>query len=466
MNYTHKMIECCARAGNEKIKAWVERYLTAIHFLAGHMKETIYYYERSCCLSIEEQNFLNIHCIGIYAAKAYQMMGEQNRAFTLLPYELQKLKSAGKIEELWSAYLLAAEIYFHKSFTDILNGQHENFEATIKYFTLADEFAPLYRKTPIQNQWVKLVRLTYSLIFTNGSTEKILKQIYAEIDHVGDYLKSVIYARLMGYFSSVSNSQEAINCAKMCINIGFKSHIMLHVTMAFGILAKEAILSNDSSAIILTKKYLRLCSENGCYDQFKIRKTYDILLKFAAKHNIESDFVKQMMTFSGFTEKKVYVETLGGFAIFPNNDRTHAIKMRTKKERELLAFLLDSGERGATKDQIYHAIWTESESVDIKKLIGVNLAQIKKDLGKLGIDTPIISKNNRYYICKDQMECDFQIFEEAASVFKQGVNNKSSMETILSLYKGEYLSNFEALWATSKKIKYREIFEQVMNHCI
>lgn len=458
----YQMIECCARDGNKKIKSWIERYLTVIHFFAGHMKKTVYYYEKSCCLSVEEQMYLNMHSIGIYAAKAYQMLGEQNRAFTLLSLELQQLRSTGKIEELWSAYLLAAEIYYQKAFTDMINGQNENFETTIKYFTLANEFAPLYRKTKLQNQWVKVVRLTYSLIFTNGSSEKTLAEIYENMEHADDYLKSIVYARLMGYFSSVSKNKEALKCARMCINIGFRSHIMLHATMALGVLAKDAIIKNDSSAIILTRKYLRLCSENGFYDQFKIRKLYDLIIKFAAKNDIESDFVKQMIAFSGFKEKKVYVETLGGFAIFPNNDRTHAIKMRTKKERELLAFLLDAGARGATKDQIYHAIWTESESVDIKKLIGVNLAQIKKDLGKLGIDNPIICKNNRYYICRDQIECDFENFEEAAATLKLKENKKESINIILYLYKGEYLSTFEALWATSKKIKYREIFEHVL----
>ena len=42
-------IERCAREGNLKIKAWLERCLTAVHFFAGRMKETVACYEKKPC---------------------------------------------------------------------------------------------------------------------------------------------------------------------------------------------------------------------------------------------------------------------------------------------------------------------------------------------------------------------------------------------------------------------------------
>jgi len=41
-----KMIELCANNGNLKVLHWFERYLCTIHFFAGRMKESIYYYEK------------------------------------------------------------------------------------------------------------------------------------------------------------------------------------------------------------------------------------------------------------------------------------------------------------------------------------------------------------------------------------------------------------------------------------
>lgn len=69
-----------------------------------------------------------------------------------------------------------------------------------------------------------------------------------------------------------------------------------------------------------------------------------------------------MMEFAGYMTKKIYISTFGGLNIYPYNDREKPIKMRSKKERELFAFLLDTGSIGATKEQIYNALWSESES--------------------------------------------------------------------------------------------------------
>jgi two-component SAPR family response regulator len=65
----------------------------------------------------------------------------------------------------------------------------------------------------------------------------------------------------------------------------------------------------------------------------------------------------------------MYVSTFGGLNIYPYQDRQNPIKVRSKKERELFAFLLDTGNSGATKEQIYNAIWSETESENVKRLM-------------------------------------------------------------------------------------------------
>lgn len=87
-----------------------------------------------------------------------------------------------------------------------------------------------------------------------------------------------------------------------------------------------------------------------------MRKAYDPILEFAFDNGIEPDITKQMMEFAGYIPKRIYVQTLGGFSVFLYRDRQQPLKMRTKKERELLAFLLDAGSKGVTKEQICNAI--------------------------------------------------------------------------------------------------------------
>ena len=224
------MIEACAKASNIKVKAWFERYLSVIHFLAGRMKDAVYYYEKSLKLPENEHQYLEMHSIDIYVAKAYQMLGESNKAVSMITAELQKLRSTGRYEELWLGYLFAAEIHYQNTFIDRMNGGSQTFETTMKYFTLAEEYASLYRKTEFQMQWAKMQRHIYSLMFTNGPKESIINDIYANLDGVSDYFKTIALARLFSYFGTVADFSSAVKCAKLSIEIGEKANMMLRLT--------------------------------------------------------------------------------------------------------------------------------------------------------------------------------------------------------------------------------------------
>ncbi|MGI5971925.1 MAG: AfsR/SARP family transcriptional regulator [Oscillospiraceae bacterium] len=454
------MIESCAKAGNIKLMRWFERYLCTIQFFAGNMKECVYYYEKSLELPENELKYLGIHSTGIYVAKAYQMLGYRGRSLSVLSEELQRLRNTMNFEEMWAGYLLAAEIHYQNSFIDKMNGKNASFETCAKYFTLADEYAPLYRKTDFQMQWAKLQQLSYSLIFTDVPQEDRVKEIFENLDNAGAYLKNIVLARLMGYFFAVSDHQSAVKCAQMCIEAGEKAGMLLHPTLACGILAIAAIASKDhENSVSLTRRYLKLCYDNGIYKYFKLRKAYDPVLEFAYDNGIEPEITGQLMEFAGYRPKKVYVETLGAFTVYQGRDRQKLIRFRTKKERELLAFLLDAGDQGATKEQIYSAIWWESDSKNFKNLIAVNLRHLKNDLECAGITEAVVCRENRYFIRRDEISCDSDILERTYEEFKLH-NDTEQAKRLLALYKGKYLSDFEALWASAKRIRYREIYEE------
>jgi LuxR family maltose regulon positive regulatory protein len=460
------MIELCAKAASIKVLGWFERYISTIQFFAGNMKESVYYYEKSLKRPENERNFLGMHSTGIYVAKAYQMLGDRSRSLSVLSEELQRLRNTGNYEEMWAGYLLAAEIHYQNSFIDKMNGKNASFETCIKYFALADEYAPLYRKTDFQIQWAKLQRLTYSLIFTDTPKDDRVQEIFENLSAAGAYLQNVVPARLMGYFFAISDYPSAIKCAKMCIQAGEGAGMLLHSSLAYGVLACAAIAIKDyKKAIGLTGRFLKLCYDNGIYEYFRIRKAYDPVLEFAYDNGIAPEITGQLMEFAGYRPKRVYVETLGAFTVYQGRDRQKLVKFRTKRERELLAFLVNAGDQGATKEQIYNAIWRDSDSKNIKNLIAVNLRHLKNDLEYAGIAKSVICQENRYFICRDEIACDSDLFEKIYEEFRPN-NTKEHAVKLLSLYKGEYLSDFEALWATAKRIRYQEIYEEAETYCL
>jgi len=80
--------------------------------------------------------------------------------------------------------------------------------------------------------------------------------------------------------------------------------------------------------------------------------------------------------------------------------------------------LLDAGSKGVTKEEIYNAIWSESKSKDVKRLIRVNFAHIKNDLAVLGIENPIVNNKKHYSICRDEIIVDIDLYEEAIEEFR------------------------------------------------
>lgn len=456
------MIETCARSGNLSAVSRFERYLTAVHFFAGKMKDAVYYYEKSLCLPEQELEYLDMHNVDMYAAKAYQMLGFGKKAEETILKEIQKLKTKGQYEELWACYLLAAEIYYHIADMGRRNSKKADYNTANKYFSLGIEYASLYRTSKFQLEWAKMQKLVYSLIFSDAPNENIIEEILSNLENVGDYLKTVVLGRLFSYYISVSDFPNAAKYAVMSIEIGEKAGIMMIPTIAYGFLAGAHISKNNhEKAASLATRFLKLCSENGIYDYFKIRGLYGCVLQFALDNNIETNFAGKMMSFAGYKTKKIYISTFGGFNIYSYENMQKPLKMRSKKERELLAYLLDTGNKGATKEHIYNAIWSETESDNVRKLIGVNLSHIKKDLAAAGVEKPIVNRGNHYYVCRDEIECDYEAFEEAGKHFFEQKSAEAARR-IVYLYKGEYLSDFEAFWATSKRIEYLEIYEQAL----
>lgn len=451
-------IEDCSRVGNLKVRAWYERYLSAIYFFLGNMRESVAYYEKSLALPTSEREYLEIHDIGIFAAKAYQMLGDRKCSLAVLNDSLQKMRSTGKYEEIWMGYLFAAEIYYQDAAIDRRSGKVVSFDTTIRYFKLANEYAPLYRKTRYQLRWTEMQRLSYSLIFADGPKEEIIKKIMAHLNEVSDFFKCIVLSRLMGYMAAVHDYPGAAEYARLDIAVVERAGLLLFSTLARGVVLLTALSSGDTEyARQNAGRFLRLCVDNGILAYFHAWKDYDPILQFAHDNGIEPEATGRLMEFVGLRTKKAYVKTFGGFAVFPYTSREKVVKLRTKKERELLAFLLDAGEQGVTKEEIAEAIWSESQSENVKKLIGVNLSQLKKDLSVLEIESSVLLRGKRYSISREEIECDFELLEEAA----MHIGNPAEREkAIRSLYTGEYLADFEALWATPHRLKYKELYEE------
>lgn len=141
------MIEKCSACGDLRVKAWFERYLTVVYFYTGDYKSALKAYEKSLSIPENEQLWLMRHCVGAYAAKAYQATGEEDKVLPLMEGEEERLHQLGLYEELSKFYLIYAEILQAVELQKIFPGDPADFSAISRYLDLAEEYATFNRST-------------------------------------------------------------------------------------------------------------------------------------------------------------------------------------------------------------------------------------------------------------------------------------------------------------------------------
>ena len=456
-------IKICLINNSLKVKSWYERYLSVIHFFAGKISQSIFYFEKSLTIPEEESYYFDMHNVGIYAAKAYQIAGNTKLSLELINSEIISLESNGLYGDLWAAYLFKADICFINWNNAMMSGETANSDEMQKCSHLAYEHALVYRKTDFHKTWIDMHQLVNNVLWFGEPVEKTIKEIEQLIPKCCDLIKTLTYYRISVYFFKISDFENSERYLNQSILIGRQSNLMYTVTVSYFMLSRIALIKNDlEAAKIYIKLFFQLCIQNGSFYHLKLKSDITPIIEFALQYGIDPRLTAEIIKHSQYTSKKIYIETLGGFAVFPYNDRTKQYKMKSKKERELFAFLLSTGSHGATKEQIYNAIWFDSNCEDVKGVIAVNLTNLKNDFSNLGTENIIIKREKHYSIYMDEIEMDIDIVDDLYLRYKQ-TQSPLLINKILDLYRGEYLSDYEALWSIPTKLKYQQIYDELID---
>ena len=162
-----------------------------------------------------------------------------------------------------------------------------------------------------------------------------------------------------------------------------------------------------------------------------------------------------MLAYSGYTAQRVYINTLGSFYVAPAHDRRSPVKIRTQKSRELLAYLLEYRE-GVSRRQIYADLWEDSEA-DVTSVFHTRRGEIRRAFESLGAKNPILRDGDMYKLDMEEIICDHDAFRQVAGEFRKNPTPENA-QRVVERYTGRYLSDLEALWAESARMRYEEVF--------
>lgn len=457
LELTTTMMTRCLTVGASNVKAWFERYLTAIYFYMGDYKNCLISYEKSLSIPESQQDWLMRHSIGAYAAKAYQITGQEEKAIPLLTAERERLKQLGLYEEFSIIFLIHAEIYHSVELLKCYQGLPFDFSVGNYYLDTAEKYAVLNRSTRDHYLFVKIWRLCSLLLDEPEKAEQSIRETLSLLNSTTPFFQSLAYGRMANALDTLGlNPEQCKDFFYKCIQIGEQFECYAYTTIAYGRLAAIYLREgNLSKATENMRRFLMLSEQYNHRYYIRFKPLFASVLKFAAESGVSVEFTKDMMSYGGYTTERVFIHTMGSFYIASVFEREKPVKIRTQKARELLAYLL-LHRNGVTREQIFSDLWEDSEA-DITRLFHTRRGEIRRAFESLGSKNPILHEKGVYRLNMEEIICDYDIFRQAADEFRQHLESEKAKK-VVTCYTGRYIDNMEALWAESTRLSLEDMF--------
>lgn len=157
------------------------------------------------------------------------------------------------------------------------------------------------------------------------------------------------------------------------------------------------------------------------------------------------------------------IKMFGGFSMYYQGERLQFERNNTTRCMHVLQMLLYHNQKGVSKDALIKILFGEDEFItDPANNLKVIISNLRRILKRAGLpeDTTIVFKGGSYYFVSDiPLEVDVHLFEQQVKKARQsqGEGLKRTLETICSLYGGEFLPHLETCeWVMVAAAHYKE----------
>ena len=151
-------------------------------------------------------------------------------------------------------------------------------------------------------------------------------------------------------------------------------------------------------------------------------------------------------------DDNLFAYTMGSFRIM--DCQSNLIKWRTKKVKELFAYLWHHQEKPMCRTRIIEDLWPYVTADKAATLLHTTVYQLRKTIKEITNINPIILMNEQY-ILKLDIKSDLL---ELRNILQADEINNSNIERVLELYQGDYLEEENYPWALYEQQKLRQSF--------
>lgn len=175
----------------------------------------------------------------------------------------------------------------------------------------------------------------------------------------------------------------------------------------------------------------------------------------------EKEKLEELMDREESKSKEVLqIRTFGAFEVTALKDGKQ-LAWRTRKGRELFAYLLDIGGKAVERRQLIEVLWQDEIPENAVAMLHNMIYNLRKELSAYSLETILTYENKRYRLSMDGMSCDFWNICRMAKLVegKNTVSLKKEYKSFLK-YWGSYLGDIDSSWVEGRRAYYDEIFKK------
>lgn len=141
---------------------------------------------------------------------------------------------------------------------------------------------------------------------------------------------------------------------------------------------------------------------------------------------------------------KITIRCMDCFSVFLPGSEKQELKWRTKKARELFAYLFHLQGRSVSREDIIELLWPDTTSKSAIALFHTTLYSIRQPFMQEGLEDIISYEKKKYSLNMKLVDSDLQ---ELSSYLKNKNLWAQKPEQIMQLYPGSYMGNSGYLWS-------------------
>ncbi len=134
------------------------------------------------------------------------------------------------------------------------------------------------------------------------------------------------------------------------------------------------------------------------------------------------------------------------------------VAWRTAKARELLAYLIHSGDKTPSKEELLDRIWPDADPDKSITHLHTTIYQIRQSMKTMGIPLNLQYKEGRYRVELHGTQVDVIVWEKAIREAVEAGDNKAVTRLLTQHYRGDYLETEDYMWSDGERERLRALW--------